>query len=248
LSRPGDSLLPVAILAGGLATRMRPITEKIPKSMLDVGGEPFISQQLKLLRAKGVRRAVLCVGFLGEMIREFVGDGSRFDVQVDYSFDGTELRGTAGAIRNALRLLGDKFFVMYGDSYLDCDFAAVQHAFEVYSGAKALMTVFKNNGLWDRSNVEFKNGRILRYDKRDPTPNMRFIDYGLGIFAAELFDGIGSAGTFDLADVYMRALKDQVLAGFEVDRRFYEIGSPEGLRETDQLLRKNRETKDRGFP
>lgn len=237
MSATNSALFPVAILAGGLATRMRPVTENVPKSMLDVGGEPFISQQLKLLRAKGVRRVVLCVGFLGEMIRDFVGDGLRFDLQVEYSFDGAERRGTAGAIKNALTRLGDRFFVMYGDSYLDCDFVAVQHAFEVYSGAKALMTVFKNNGRWDRSNIEFENGRIVRYDKRDPTPNMRFIDYGLGIFTAGLFDRVGLTGTFDLADVYVRASNDHVLTGFEVDRRFYEIGSPEGLRETDQLLR-----------
>ena len=216
---------------------MRPVTEKVPKSMLEVGGEPFIAQQLKLLRKKDVRRVVLCVGFLGEMIREFVGDGRRFDLQVEYSFDGAELRGTAGAIKNALPLLGERFFVMYGDSYLDCDFHAVQHAFEVYSGALALMTVFKNNGLWDRSNIEFANGQIVRYDKKSPTPSMHFIDYGLGIFAGELFDVVGSTGTFDLADLYVRALNDHVLAAFEVDRRFYEIGSPEGLRETDQLLR-----------
>jgi NDP-sugar pyrophosphorylase family protein len=182
------------------------------------------------------------------MIRDFVGDGRRFGVQVEYSFDGAELRGTAGAIKNALPLLGDQFFVMYGDSYLDCNFSSVQHAFKVYSGAKALMTVYKNNGLWDRSNIEFENARILRYDKRNPTPNMRYIDYGLGICVNELFDTVGCTGTFDLADLYQRALADRVLAGFEVDRRFYEIGSPEGLRETDELLREKKRNEGTRLP
>ncbi len=235
-----SSLLPVAILAGGLATRMRPATEKIPKSLLEVGGEPFVNQQLKLLKRKGVDRVVLCVGYLGEMVREVVGDGHQFGLHVDYSFDGAELRGTGGAIKNALPKLGDRFFVMYGDSYLDCDFSAIQNHFvheEKSSGAKALMTVFKNNGLWDRSNIEFDGSRILVYDKRNITPCMLHIDYGLGIFNADRFDSIGDRGTFDLADLYGQTLKDGVLAAFEVPTRFYEIGSPQGLEETDALLR-----------
>jgi len=165
-------MLPVAILAGGLATRLRPITEKIPKALMEVNGEPFLAHQLRLLHRNGIRRVVLCVGYLAEMIEEYAGDGSRFGMEIQYSPDGPVLRGTAGALAQALPLLGDRFFVLYGDSYLPCDYAAVQRAFEE-SGKQALMTVYRNESRWDTSNVQFEDGRILLYDKKRRTPSMR---------------------------------------------------------------------------
>ena len=179
-------MLTVAILAGGLATRLRPITETMPKSLLEVNGEPFAVHQLRLLHANGIRRVVLCVGHLGELVQRAIGDGSTLGLQVDYSFDGPALLGTAGAIRNALPRLGDSFFVMYGDSYLPCDYAAIARTFES-AGALGMMTVFRNEGKWDTSNVEFEAGRILAYSKTNRTPRMRYIDYGLGVFRAEAF-------------------------------------------------------------
>src|SRR5258708_1931944 len=113
-------MLPIAILAGGLATRLRPITETIPKALVEIAGEPFLAHQLHLLRANGYERVVMCVGYLGEMVRDFAGDGSQFGMQVEYSFDGEALLGTAGALRKALPLLADDFSVIYGDSYLPC--------------------------------------------------------------------------------------------------------------------------------
>jgi MurNAc alpha-1-phosphate uridylyltransferase len=228
-------LFSVAILAGGLATRLRPITKKIPKSLLDVNGEPFIAHQLRLLHSKGIRRAVLCVGFLGEKIRDVIGHGHSFGVQVDYSFDGEKLLGTAGAIRKALPLLGPEFFVLYGDSYLVCDYHAVQ---EEYLAQKklALMTVFHNAGQWDTSNVEFSGGQLLAYDKKNWTPRMHFIDYGLGVFSERAFARLPADEPFDLAQLYMNLLSEDQLAGMEVPERFYEIGSPAGLQETAQFL------------
>jgi NDP-sugar pyrophosphorylase family protein len=228
-------LLTVAILAGGLATRLRPVTERVPKSLLHVNGEPFIAHQLRLLRGNGVRRVVLCVGFLGEMIRDVLGDGRAFGMEVEYSFDGAKLLGTAGAIRNALPLLQDAFFVLYGDSYLVCDYAAVEKAFKT-SGKLALMTVFRNDGMWDASNVEFDGARILAYSKRELTPRMKFIDYGLGVFSAEAFERVRAAEPCDLADLYGKLLGEGKLAGMEVSQRFYEIGSEAGLEETARFL------------
>src|SRR5581483_1642516 len=158
-------MLPCAILCGGLATRLRPITETIPKSLIPIRGEPFIAHQLRLLQSKGIGRVVLCVGFLGEAIEQFVGDGSSFDLEVSYAFDGGVPLGTAGAIRNALPLLGDEFFVLYGDSYLNCDYGGVARAF-ADSGKPGLMTIYRNRDLYDASNVEAAEGSILRYDKR----------------------------------------------------------------------------------
>src|SRR4051794_40017734 len=161
-------MLPVAILAGGLATRLRPVTETIPKALIDINGEPFLAHQLRLLAGRGGTQGGLCVGYRGEAIREYAGDGARFGLRLDYSFDGPRLLGTAGALRNALPLLGDAFFALYGDSYLPCDYGEVERAF-FDSGKLGLMTVFRNDGRWDTSNVEYAAGRIVAYDKIDRT-------------------------------------------------------------------------------
>ena len=221
---------PVIILAGGLATRLHPYTETIPKALMDVHGEPFLAHQLRLLAAAGITRAVISTGYLGEMIQEFAGDGRRFGLNVQYSFDGARLLGTGGAVKKALPLAGPRFFTLYGDSYLECDYAAVARAFEI-SGKRGLMTVYRNEGRYDTSNVEFAGGTILNYDKRNHTPAMRHIDYGLGVFDASAFAEVPPHTPWDLERVYRDLLARGDLAGYEITRRFYEIGSPEGLEE-----------------
>jgi NDP-sugar pyrophosphorylase family protein len=166
------------------------------------------------------------------MIEQTIGDGSSFGVRVDYSYDGPALLGTAGAIRTALPKLGEGFFVMYGDSYLACDYAGVEQSF-LRSGKLGLMTVFRNDGQWDASNVEFEQGRILSYSKKNHNARMHYIDYGLGVFRAEVF---AKTSAPDLADVYTELLERNELAGAEVHERFYEIGSPAGLKETTTFL------------
>ena len=226
-------MLPAAILAGGLGTRLHPLTRQVPKALIEIRGEPFVAHQLRLLRERGLERVVLCVGHLGGQIRDFVGDGARFGVRVEYSFDGPVLLGTAGALRQALPLLGQAFFVLYGDSYLPCDYRAVAAAFRAGT-QPALMTVFRNEGQWDTSNVEFSQGRILAYDKRNPTPRMRHIDYGLGVFSAACFEDSECPG--DLAALYQDLLRRGALAAFEVSDRFYEIGSLQGVRALARYL------------
>lgn len=223
-------LPPVAILAGGLASRLGPTAADTPKALLEVAGQPFILHQLQWLRRQGVAKAVVCVGHLGERIEEAVGDGSRLALHVRFSYDGAMLLGTGGALRRALPLLGSRFFVLYGDSWLSCNLHAVFEAFTA-SGKLGLMTVFHNEGQWDGSNVQFEAGRIVRYDKQARTPEMHHIDYGLGVLDAAAFEGL-PAGPLDLAEVYQRLLQRDQLAGFEVKDRFYEIGSPAGLEET----------------
>lgn len=225
-----SNIFPVVILAGGLATRLRPLTETIPKSLIDVNGEPFIAHQLRLLRKNNIERVVLCLGYLGEQVMNFVGNGQQFDLNVSYSFDGLTLLGTAGAIKQALYLLDDAFFVLYGDSYLPCDYLAAQKKF-TNSDKLALMSVFKNNGQWDTSNVEFKNNQILVYDKKNKTERMKYIDYGLGIFNKKAFEWIPKNQDYDLAVLYQDLLKKHQLTGFEVEQRFYEVGSFIGIEE-----------------
>ncbi|KAB2960853.1 MAG: NTP transferase domain-containing protein [Candidatus Methylomirabilis oxygeniifera] len=228
-------MLPVVILAGGVATRLRPLTETIPKAMVDVNGEPFIAHQLRLLRANGIERVIICAGYLGEVVQAYVGDGARFGLQAAFSFDGSRLLGTGGAVKKALPLLGDAFFVLYGDSYLPCDYRAVQTAF-TSSGRLSLMTVFRNDGHWDTSNVEFVNGRVVAYNKQHRTPGMHYIDYGLGIFTHSAFEIVPDGRSYDLAALYQDLLTKGELAAYEVGQRFYEIGSLEGLEETRRYL------------
>jgi NDP-sugar pyrophosphorylase family protein len=227
--------IPVAILAGGLATRLRPITEKIPKSLVPVAGRPFLAHQLELLHARGIRHAVLCIGYLGEMIQRDFGN-EKIGIKLDYSFDGPKLLGTGGAIKSALPLLGGEFFVLYGDSYLPIDYAPIADFFH-RSGKHGLMTVFRNEGKFDTSNVVFTDGEIKVYDKKNKLPEMHHIDYGLSLFKASVFDAYAADQVFDLAEVMGKLVREKQLAGFEVPQRFYEIGSPAGLAELESLLK-----------
>jgi NDP-sugar pyrophosphorylase family protein len=234
-------MLPVAILMGGLGTRVRPLTETVPKALLPIGEEPFVAHQLRLLQARGITRAVLCVGHLGQQIRDYVGDGSAFGMEIRYSWDGPVALGTAGALRRAIPELGDAFFVIYGDSYLPCDYRAVENAFRA-SGKLALMTVFHNAGQWDSSNVEFDGGRIAAYDKLHRTARMRHIDYGLGVFKSSAFSALPDEPR-DLAAVYRDLLLEDQLAAFEVAERFYEAGSFDGIRALTEFLAKITDSK-----
>jgi MurNAc alpha-1-phosphate uridylyltransferase len=226
---------PVAILAGGLALRMRPLTDSQPKALIEIAGRPFVEHQLALLRRHGLRRVVLLVAYRAEAIQARLGDGRALGMEISYSSDGERLAGTAGALRRAAPLLGERFFVLYGDSYLDVDYAAVLDAAR-RSPLPALMTVFKNEGRHETSNVLFEDGRLLAYDKRAPRPEMRHVDFGLGVLHASVLERVPQDQPADLADLYGTLAAEGRLAGYEVERRFYEIGSPAGLAEMRTLL------------
>jgi NDP-sugar pyrophosphorylase family protein len=227
-------MLPVAILAGGLGRRLQPLTATIPKALVPVAGRPFVCHQLELLVSQGVERAVLCVGHLGEQIRALVGDGRRFGLQVEYSFDGPRPLGTGGALRQALSLLDEGCFVLYGDSYLTCCFDAVLTAFR-RSGRPALLTVLRNGNRWDRSNARLHADGRVEYDKSADRIDMTHIDYGLAVLARSVLEAI-PAGAIDLADVYRNLSRRGALASLEVTERFYEIGSAAGLADTERYL------------
>lgn len=226
-------MLPIAILCGGLAKRLNTIASQRPKALLPIAGKPFLHHQLALLRNQGIREIVLCVGHYGEQIIDSIGDGTGFGLSVKYSQDGSTPLGTGGAIRKALPLLGQKFFVMYGDSYLRVRFRDVLAAYNEQARA-ALMTVYENANAFDASNVLFENGEILSYSKLTRTSDMRHIDYGLGILSGDLFSIF--TGAFDLASVYEFALERKQLGSLLVKERFYEIGSPRGMAETESFL------------
>jgi NDP-sugar pyrophosphorylase family protein len=226
------ALMPVAVLLGGRATRLGEIARGTPKALVPVAGEPFVFHQLRLLAAHGAHRVVLCVGHLGEQIADAVGDGAGFGVEVEYAFDGPEPVGTAAALRQASRLLGDRFLVTYGDAYLRADHGAVQDAFR-RSGLPGLMTVIRNDGRWVASNAVFRDDLVTAYDKGAPPPEARWVDYGLLAFEARVFEEHAAA---DLSDVCRELAARGALGGFLAHERFYEIGTPEGLAETDAFL------------
>ena len=229
-------MLSVAILAGGLATRLRPITKTIPKALVPVAGRPFVLWQLEYLRDQGVSRVVTGTGYRSTQIAQIVGDGSQFGSVVEYSDDGTSLLGTGGALGKALPLLGPDFFVLYGDSFLPVSFSTVEQAY-YDSDRPGLMTVYRNEGEWDTSNVVFNNGQVLEYNKAKPRHAMAYIDYGLGVLSKSVVEHFYQEKVFDLATVYEALANARQLAGFEVFERFYEIGSPDGLAQTEEYLR-----------
>jgi N-acetyl-alpha-D-muramate 1-phosphate uridylyltransferase len=221
------SLSPLAILAGGLGTRLGELGRTTPKAVLPVAGRPFALWQLELLRANGAGRVVMCVGHRGDEVQARIG--APFGLDVRYVHDPPGLAGTAGALRGALPLLGERFLVLYGDTYLRVDCADVDRA---AAGKRGLMTVLRNEGRWDVSNTVFAGGRVVRHDKAAPTPDMHWIDYGLGALRADALDLPGD----DLADVYRALAERGELAGYEATERFYEIGTPDSLAETSAFL------------
>ena len=225
------ALPPVAILAGGLGTRLGAVAAEVPKGMMPVNGRPFLEHVLELLARHGADRIVICRGHLGEAIEAGLGDGRRFGLSIAYSDEGPVPIGTAGAIRKALPLLGERFMVMYGDTYLRVDYPAVAAAHE-RSGLPGLMTVLRNDGRWGESNASYARGRVRAYDKRDPPSDAAWIDYGLLAFTPAALDGDEA----DLADVLTRLARAGELAGVAVRRRFYEIGTPPARAETERFL------------
>jgi len=212
--------------------RLRPLTERVPKALIEVAGEPFAFHQLRLLARHGFAEAVFLTGHLGEQIVDAVGDGVRFGLRVRYVADGSELLGTGGAIARALPQLGPRFAVIYGDSWLEFDYQAAIVAFE-RDGRPALMTVFQNQDPAHANNIEFDGAEILTYSKSLHTPRMRHIDYGFSLFSAEAFVGLPKDAPTDLAALTEDLAHRRLLAAYEVHNRFYEVGSFSGLAELE---------------
>jgi N-acetyl-alpha-D-muramate 1-phosphate uridylyltransferase len=224
------------ILAGGLGTRLRPISETIPKALVPVAGRPFIEYQIELFHSHGVRDLIVCIGHLGHLIEEYLGDGRRFDVSIRYGYERDRLLGTAGAIKNVEPLLEDAFLVQYGDSYLLVDYRKVMTYF-LQHDVPGMMVVYKNHDKWDRSNVVVDGDRVCRYDKLRKWPAMDYIDFGVSTFRREAFAGIPEGVATDLSTVHQALIEQRQLLAYEASHRFYEVGSPEGLQEFDSFVR-----------
>jgi NDP-sugar pyrophosphorylase family protein len=224
------------ILVGGLATRLRPVTEKIPKSMIKICEKPFLEYQIELLKDNGVFDIVLCLGCLGFQIKEYFRDGKRFGVEIKYSEDGEKLLGTAGALKKAERYLKDQFFLLYGDSYLPYDYEDIKKYLN-QQDLPVMMVIHKNENRFDRSNVVVENGRIKVYDKKNQTKDMVYIDSGLSVLRKEVLGIIPESSFCDLEKLYQKLIEEEKLAAYETKQRFFEIGSFAGLEEFENLIK-----------
>jgi NDP-sugar pyrophosphorylase family protein len=236
---------PVLILAGGLGTRLSAIAGGLPKSMISVNGRPFIARQLELLKSQGVTEVVLCVGHKAEALVDYVGTGTEFGVTVQYSYDGKNdrLLGTGGAVFQASKLSGSPFAVLYGDSWLDVPFEPILDSFN-RQRKPAMMTVFRNENRWVPSNLLIESEQVIRYDKANPSADMAHIDFGLTLFTDKAFERFSNRASsdeppaFDLGAVVQELIGRGELGCFEVDKRFYEVGTPAGLRELEEHLQR----------
>lgn len=226
----------IVILAGGLATRLRPLTDKIPKSMIRVENKPFLQHQIELLKENGVCDIVLCVGHLSDMIKDYFGDGRKFGVKIRYSDEGENPLGTGGALKKAEPLLADEFFLMYGDSYLLLDYGAIESYFKKFKGF-CLLVVYKNHNLYDNSNIGINDGLVVSCDKVNPGGKLIHIDAGLSILRKEVLNQISSDKPSPLEELYQKIIAKRGMLAYEVNQRFYEIGSPQGLKEFENLIK-----------
>lgn len=229
----------VAILAGGQATRLRPLTEETPKSMVEIQGRPFLEYQLELLRRNSIQDIVLCIGYRGEQIESYFGNGKRFGVNIRYSYEREQLLGTAGALKNAGSLLEDIFFTMYGDSYLFLDFAEVMSYFKS-ENKLGLMTVYKNCDRYDRSNTVVEGNLVTKFSQKEKAKDMVYIEYGANIFKKEVLNYIPEKQPYSLNEVFLGLIDKRGLLAYEVKERFYQIGSPQGLEEFKEYTSQSR--------
>ena len=223
------------ILAGGLATRLKPLSFKLPKSLIDINGKPFIHYQLKYIQDQGIEKVTLCIGYKGEMIKNYVGNGNNWGLDVTYSSDWPNLLGTGGAIQKALPFVSEDFFVLYGDSFLPINYLEILSYYRK-KRLNNLITIYKNKNLFDKSNIIFDGNKILLYDKVNLNKEMNYIDYGLSILNKTLFKDIKINQNFDLGELFKTLSYSNKLNGIEIKKRFYEIGSFKGIEDTSEFF------------
>ena len=224
----------VVILAGGLGTRLEGRTKNRPKSMVTVCDKPFLEYQLELLKNGGINHVLLCIGYMGEQIAEHFGNGRKYGVNITYSTEERPL-GTAGALKRAESFLKDTFFTMYGEAYLFLDFNEVMRYFRSHSKL-ALMTVYKNYDLYDKSNTVVEGDLVKKYSKEERTKDTVYIDYGINIFNKEVLKMVPGNNFYSLEELFNDLIEREELLAFEVMERFYEIGSLSGLKDFEQYI------------
>ena len=228
-----ENLEQVVIIAGGLGTRLYPITKRVPKSMVKVGPKPFFEHQIELCRKNGIRNIVFCGGYLWEEVWKYFGRGRGFGVEIDYSIE-EEILDTGGALKNAYPWLDREFFVLYGDSYLVFDWQEA-YGFFTRSQAKGLMTVWEaTNGFKPQVSID-ERGFVKEFTKENFKPEMKYIEYGLNILKKNIiFEVPGEK--FPIGDYFNLLIEKRSLVSFKVKNKFFEAGSFEGINELKRLI------------
>jgi len=225
----------IVVLCAGKATRLYPLTKKIPKSMIRVCGKPFLEHQIELFRKNKIFDVVLCIGFLGEQIEEYFGDGKSFGVSIKYSREKEPI-DTGTTLKNAKKLLNDEFFVIYGDSYLLNDYQEAYNYFKKFNKL-GLMTIYKNYEKLEANTVIAEGNFIKKFDKENPNqPGMIYTEFGLNIFKKKVLDSVRKKA-FPIGDYFKKLIEKKELLAFETPKRFYEIGSPNSLKETSDFIK-----------
>jgi mannose-1-phosphate guanylyltransferase len=217
----------IVILAGGLGTRLRPITERIPKPMVDAGGRPFLEHIVRHLANQNFQRLLLLIGHLGEQVRDYFEHGQRFRVQIEYESEPAPL-GTAGAVRNALSKLDEEFILLYGDSYLPIDHWEVVQAFQE-SPCPGLIVVYDNRNADTgvANNVALgRDGYVRRYEKGRAAADLHYVEAGVLCFRREVFANLPAGEPISLEDeIYPQLIAQNQLRGFVTQQRFFDIGT-----------------------
>jgi NDP-sugar pyrophosphorylase family protein len=227
--------LQAAILVGGLGTRLGSLTQTIPKSMVPVNGKPFLEHQVGLLKRSGIDDFVLCVGYLGDKVEGYFGDGGSWGVRVRYSYDWPRLLGAAGALKGAEPLLEDCFFVTYGDAYLRADYRGIMKAL-VDSGGLGVMAVYENHNRFGPSDVVVKEGHVVLYDKRGRGAGMEWVNFGVSALRKGALALLPPGKECGEEEFYGELIKRDELLAFPVKGRFYEIGTPGALEEFERFI------------
>jgi MurNAc alpha-1-phosphate uridylyltransferase len=221
-------MLPIAILAGGYATRIKPISDSIPKALLEFNHKPFLEWQLQLIEKNNGSLVVLCISHKSELIKAFIDGRPKSKLEIVLSYDGEQQLGTGGALIKAMEFLGNEFLVLYGDSYLPINFHEVSDYFQK-SKKLGLMTVLRNTLNLESSNVVYDNGWVRRYDKKHHSADMNYVDFGLNAFRSNVFVNYTAGEYVDLSSIQSSLATRNELVGYEVNQRFYEVGSFQGI-------------------
>ena len=226
----------VVILAGGLARRLGSLTKEKPKSLILINNIPFIIHQLDYLKKQGIQKIHLCLGHFSDQILELLSKYSNLDLEISYSIDGDKQLGTGGAIKKALSFCEDNFFIQYGDTFLPINYIKVYEYFKALPNRQSIMCIYKNNNLYDNSNIIYQKNKIFKYDKNNFNEQMNYIDYGLSFIVKKDLLKYLNKDIIDLSEIYIKLIKEKMMMPYEVTQRFYEIGKIEGIKDTEYYL------------
>lgn len=218
------------ILAGGLGTRLSPITVDIPKPMVLIKDKPFLEYLILMLKKHSLKRILLCVGYLGRKIEAYFGNGLRWGIEIKYSYE-KELLGTGGALKLASNLIEEKFLLLYGDSYLDINYNEFINFFERQKTTGSV--VIYDNTMGDtnvKNNITIDGNLITIYDKNKKDARLKYVEAGVSIFRKRLLNLIDGNRFVSLEnDIFPVLINQHELTGYKSKTRFYDIGTLDRL-------------------